>query len=157
MSDGFEFNYGLNYFLDDSGADLDGDTLTNLVEYQLNSNPNNADTDGDLLPDAYEHNHGLDLNFNDALLDPDSDTLTNLEEYQYNTNPHLADTDNDGWDDNQEIAHNTDPLDPDDFPQLEVSIPSFSPFIIITVLGIGTILFIKKTKNKNTHIKLRHY
>ncbi len=146
MSDAYEYNHNLDLLIDDRNSDFDGDGLNNFLEYQIGSRPDLMDTDSDAMPDWWEYHNNLDLNFNDALLDPDSDTLTNLQEFVLNTNPHLADTDGDTWEDNLEIDHGTDPLDPDDFPQLENAIPSFDLYITIVIMGIGTTILIKKYK-----------
>jgi hypothetical protein len=50
-----------------------------------------ADTDGDLMPDLWEEIHGLNReNHADAALDADNDNLTNLGEYIAGTNPNDA-------------------------------------------------------------------
>ncbi len=66
--------------------DPDRDGLTNLQEFQLGTDPNNPDTDGDGLSDGDEVN-------------------------KYHTNPLLADTDGDGIPDGVEIQTGTNPLD----------------------------------------------
>ncbi len=66
--------------------DPDRDGLTNLQEFQLGTDPNNPDTDGDGLNDGDEVN-------------------------KYHTNPLLADTDGDGIPDGVEIQTGTNPLD----------------------------------------------
>lgn len=91
-------------------GDADGDGLSNLLEHQIGTNPNNPDSDGDGLPDGWEHNHGLNPLVNDATADDDGDGLTNAQEYAAGTNPHLADTDGDGIPDGWEIAHGLNPL-----------------------------------------------
>jgi hypothetical protein len=42
MHDMWETTYGLDPSLDDSALDLDGDTYSNLTEYQSGTNPNDA-------------------------------------------------------------------------------------------------------------------
>ncbi|MGE9271397.1 MAG: sulfatase-like hydrolase/transferase [Verrucomicrobiales bacterium] len=76
----------VNGFTDPDG-DRDGDGLTNLEEVNFGTDPNLADTDGDLLGDGAEVNtHGTD--------------------------PLLSDTDGDSNPDGFEIAKETDPNDP---------------------------------------------
>ncbi len=65
--------------------DPDRDGLTNLQEYELGTDPNNPDTDGDGLLDGDEVN-------------------------KYHTNPLLPDTDGDGIPDGVEVQTGTDPL-----------------------------------------------
>ena len=67
--------------------DPDRDGLTNLQEFQLGTNPNNADTDGDGLKDGDEVN-------------------------TYHTNPLLPDSDGDLIPDGVEVQTGTDPLNP---------------------------------------------
>ncbi|MFW3146443.1 MAG: helix-turn-helix domain-containing protein [Thermoplasmatota archaeon] len=74
-----------------------------------------ADTDGDGLPDDWEVQYGFnETDPSDASGDPDSDALTNLEEYNIGTNPKLNDTDSDGMDDGWEVRFGLDPKDPSD-------------------------------------------
>jgi len=47
---------------DDADADPDEDGLTNLEEYQQETDPNNPDTDGDTMPDGQEVERGTDPN-----------------------------------------------------------------------------------------------
>ena len=68
--------------------DYDEDGLDNLEEYENNTNPGSADTDGDGLND-YE------------------------EVKTYNTNPTLYDTDGDGMGDGTEIINSLNPLEKD--------------------------------------------
>ena len=91
--------------------DFDGDTISNLEEiiYQQ-TDPLNADTDGDGMPDGWELLHNLNpLNPLDKLWDFDGDGLSNLNEFLNSTNPFNADTDGDGVSDADEIAQRTDP------------------------------------------------
>ena len=66
--------------------DPDRDGLTNLQEYQLGTDPNKADTDGDGLSDGDEVN-------------------------KYHTSPLIADTDGDGIPDGIEVQTGSNPLD----------------------------------------------
>ncbi len=93
-------------------VDLDGDGLANITEFQLGTDINNLDTDGDGLGD------GLEVNFyrtNPLLVDTDGDGLSDeLEINTYWTDPLAKDTDGDGLDDESEtITYKTDPLSVD--------------------------------------------
>ncbi len=66
-------------------TDTDGDGLTDNEEATIGTNPNNADTDQDLLKDGEEVK-------------------------TYGTDPLKMDTDNDGVDDRSELQNGTDPL-----------------------------------------------
>ena len=56
-------------------CDLDGDGLTNAEELALGTDPNDADTDDDGVPDGFEPNPGADSDGDGIInaLDPDSD------------------------------------------------------------------------------------
>lgn len=60
MPDKWEEENGLNSTRDDSNEDPDEDGLTNLEEYQYNTNPQVADTDGDGFSDKEEVDGGTD-------------------------------------------------------------------------------------------------
>lgn len=75
----------------DGSGDYDTDGLTDLQEYNLGTNPDNTDTDGDGLEDGEEvGTHGTD--------------------------PADPNTDSDRFIDGVEIAQGTDPLDPASYP-----------------------------------------
>ena len=140
MPDGWELTYSLNPLLDDGAPDADGDTLSNVQEYGLGTNPQSADSDADGLNDADEVNlHGTDptdpdsdqdgmydgweldfglnpLDNSDSGLDGDGDTLINVIEFQYGTNPILADTDDEGLTDLQEVCYDTNCSSYDPYP-----------------------------------------
>jgi hypothetical protein len=70
-----------------------------------------ADTDGDGMPDTWEIGFGLDPDDKtDADLDSDGDGLTNVEEHQLGTYPISPDSDGDGLLDLWEIKHGLNPV-----------------------------------------------
>ncbi|MFL0805084.1 MAG: hypothetical protein K6L81_15335 [Agarilytica sp.] len=105
-------------FADDAQQDFESDGLTNLQEFNLNTDPNNPDSDNDGtldgddiaplssqysmdsdfdgMPDTWEINHFLDPITDDALFDWDGDFLTNIQEYNAETNANSSDSDIDG-------------------------------------------------------------
>lgn len=86
--DAFEAANGLDSFSNDAAADLDGDGLSNLEEFQAGTAANNGDTDDDGISDSWELANGLDpLRGNDATLDSDNDGFTNLQEFLADRNP----------------------------------------------------------------------
>ena len=89
MPDNWEEAVGLDWTVDDSSEDPDGDALLNIEEYQNGTDPYTWDTDGDGLSDGNEVNTHL-------------------------TNPTNADTDLGGVNDGAEVQKGTDPLDPAD-------------------------------------------
>jgi hypothetical protein len=54
MADDWEIAYGFNPLLNDANDDPDGDGLTNLEEYEHETDPFNPDSDGDGIPDGQE-------------------------------------------------------------------------------------------------------
>ncbi|MHA1460538.1 MAG: zinc-ribbon domain-containing protein, partial [Promethearchaeota archaeon] len=87
MPDFWEYNNGLELTVNDASLDEDNDELSNLNEYQAQTDPNNPDTDADGLFDG-------------------------LEISTYFTDPLNPDTDGDGYSDGIEVQWGTDPLDP---------------------------------------------
>lgn len=68
--------------ISDSGLDFDNDGLTNLEEFNAQTDPNNADSDNDGMPDGWEVDHGHNPNdASDANQDADGDGISNLNEY----------------------------------------------------------------------------
>ena len=71
-----------------ASTDQDGDGLTYGLEYLINTQPNDWDSDNDQLPDGWEWQYGLDplsaSNNDGAIGDPDGDGFSNLQEYNYN-------------------------------------------------------------------------
>lgn len=71
-----------------AAGDSDGDSLTDLEERRLGTDPYNPDTDGDGLSDGWEVRHGLDpFDPTDAAGDPDGDGVSNLIEFLQGRNP----------------------------------------------------------------------
>ncbi len=95
----------------DAAVDADGDGLTNLREYQLDTEPRGVDSDGDGIPDADEVTRGT------APLNTDSDDDgigDGVEINQIGTSPLIADTDGDGLGDGAEVnVYHTDPRNAD--------------------------------------------
>ena len=100
------------------GTDDDGDTLSNMMEWVLGTDPADNDTDGDGLPDNWEMAHGLDPR-DDGTVNPANGAsgvfqdsgLPNLQAFlagvQAHANATLADFDGDGEDN----ATDADPAD----------------------------------------------
>lgn len=92
------------------GDDFDGDTLTNLQEYQINTNPtvanDPADFDGDGLLDSWETTYFASIFVHDGDDNPDGDAFTNEQEETLGLNPTVFDdandTDQDGLPDDWE-------------------------------------------------------
>ena len=68
-------------------TDDDGDGLTYGLEFIINTQPQDWDSDNDGLPDGWEWQYGLDplspTDINGSVGDPDGDAFTNLNEYLY--------------------------------------------------------------------------
>ena len=91
-------------------ADTDGDSLPDVIECWLGSDPESRDSDQDGLDDFYEFFISLsdvtlaDTDGNgimDGDEDFDGDHLTTLEEYMLGSHPLFADTDGDGLNDHE--------------------------------------------------------
>lgn len=93
---------------DTSGADEDGDGLSNADEVTLGTNPTVADSDGDGLPDADEVNL---YTTNPLNTDSDGDGVSDILEINtHATNPKSTDSDGDGLSDGAEInVHGCNP------------------------------------------------
>lgn len=116
----------------DASLDGDGDGLTNLEEFQAETNPSNPDSDndgygdhfelvngknpadptdatddgdGDGMPDLWEVSYSLNRSSPaDGAGDLDSDGLSNQLEYANGSKPNMADTDQDGLSDYTEVT-----------------------------------------------------
>ena len=113
IPDEWELGNGLDPAANDSDLDPDGDSRSNLTEYNDGTDPNvddwagggvavsnlfyvatapiAKDTDKDGIPDWWETEFGLKLDADDSTADTDEDGLTNLEEYNSGTNPTVND------------------------------------------------------------------
>ena len=102
---------------DSDGQMLVEETIDLVVDVDTDSDGlldiEDADDDGDSIPDDWEEETGLDALEHDARDDDDGDGLNNLEEYEQGTDPRDADTDGDGMSDGWEVEHDLDPLDDD--------------------------------------------
>ncbi len=87
---------GLQLRKADADEDADNDTLTNLTEFNLGTNPLAGDSDENEVGDADE--------------DLDGDGLTNAQEQTLGTNGLAADSDGDGLSDSLELRLGLDPL-----------------------------------------------
>jgi hypothetical protein len=118
LPDGWEIQYaacGLDPLVADSVSDPDADTLSQLQEYLIGTNPCSNDSDSDGMDDGWEAaNACLNPIVNDAAGDADADALSNLGEDTAGTNPCAADTDGDGMPDGYEIQNNLNPLNEGD-------------------------------------------
>lgn len=89
-SDGMADDWENTYFGNtarDGTLDYDNDGLSDLEEYENETNPVNTDTDGDQMPDGWEVRFGLNPLIDDANEDPDGDEYSNIEELQAGTDP----------------------------------------------------------------------
>lgn len=96
MSDSWELQYNLDpaYFWD-KFDDPDQDGLINSLESFLGTEPNDNDSDGDLIPDGWEYLGGLNVTFSDSDRDHDDDQMSNLYEYENGLNPRINDANGD--------------------------------------------------------------
>lgn len=80
MPDGWEVTYSLNPLVNDANDDSDDDGLSNLQEYQNNTNPLLADSDGDGCSDGSEVLGGRNPNLQDPQGDLNLDCTIDLED-----------------------------------------------------------------------------
>lgn len=102
-------------------GDFDKDGATDLQEYQRDSNPTLADTDGDGLSDLVETGTGKFISVNDTgsspkKIDTDGDGRSDKDEVlgKPTSDPNKLDTDGDGFSDGDEITEGTDPNNKED-------------------------------------------
>ena len=73
-------------------VDLDGDFLTDILEEQEGTDPNNPDSDGDKLLDGEEYHAAYGYKTDPRKVDTDSDTVSDWDEiFIYLSNPLIAD------------------------------------------------------------------
>ena len=111
----------------DAARDQDSDGLTNLQEYQLKTQPENADTDDDGATDGAEVNTLLTR---PLVSDTDQDGLSDGREVAATTNPLNADSDSDTYADGLEVARGAD-------PKLAASVPSFTQSVAMIDVNAG--------------------
>jgi hypothetical protein len=121
MRDNYEVHNGLNPLVNDASLDLDGDSLSNLDEYNMGTSANNTDSDSDSMPDFWAFYYSLNPTVDDSELDYDNDDLLNSEEYLLLCDPTDSDCDRDTLEDGYEVhVLGTNPLsqdsDRDSFP-----------------------------------------
>ncbi|MCX6878664.1 MAG: hypothetical protein NTW21_33360 [Verrucomicrobia bacterium] len=115
LADAWEIaNFGsLSNPLGAPGADPDGDSDTNLVEFSHDTNPNSKlsfySSTADTVPDSWKVKFGFALETTGAT-DSDGDGLANVNEFLLNTNPTLIDTDGDGRSDGDEVNGGSGPV-----------------------------------------------
>ncbi|MGC9779912.1 MAG: hypothetical protein HZR80_11765 [Candidatus Heimdallarchaeota archaeon] len=162
IPDGFEAYNQLDPLdSSDKWEDPDQDDLTNFGEYIQKFNkdfggstdPQNPDTDFDLMPDGWEVENDINPLEQNADKDYDFDYLTNYEEYLFGTDPQNPDTDGDGAKDGIEILYNTDPLNPKDNPArnrlIRFIIVLVSAFLLIAGGSFLLVRYIKKRITRN--------
>lgn len=95
--------------------DQDDDGLTDDVEENIGSDPEQPDTDGDGVDDADEVLDGTDPTDPDSHQTPDDDGdgLDKVIEDLIGSDPTEDDTDSDGVSDKEEVVDGTDPTNPD--------------------------------------------
>lgn len=116
-----------------TGPDADRDGISDAAERAIKTNPNNADTDGDGIPDPFEifayrtnalvadsdgdgkpDGMEVDMDAADPQKDTDGDFVPDVaESAAYGSDPSKADTDGDGYGDWLETAWGTSPAQRD--------------------------------------------
>ncbi|NHJ49498.1 MAG: hypothetical protein FK733_17040 [Asgard group archaeon] len=125
------------YITNPLSNDTDQDGLYDLVEVTNGTDgfltdPTNNDTDSDGLDDWNESYYDTDPNDYDS----DNDLLSDGEEINdYNTNPNDEDSDDDGFSDYVEVEFGSDPNDPLDYPQETETSPLYGTIIVFSVIS----------------------
>ncbi|MGK0188277.1 MAG: hypothetical protein ACI9R3_004069 [Verrucomicrobiales bacterium] len=138
MPDAYEKEHGLNPANSaDAAQDADNDGLTNLKEYEIGTDLNKPDTDGDGLNDNVETGTLVWDSADDTGTDPtepdtdgdglndgvESNSETFVNAADTGTDPNKPDSDGDNHTDGSEVASGTDPTDPTIFPEVPVVCP----------------------------------
>ncbi len=131
----------------DANEDPDIDGLTNVQEYENDTDPNDPDTDGDDLPDGWEVINNLDPT-DDGTIDPtmgasgdpDFDGISNLGEFERDTDP--QDPESPGEGDKKESAADAE----------DSSICIFSLVLIVAAIVILMIIIFFYTKLKREQL-----
>ena len=119
LPDWYEIEAGLIVGADDSGLDADGDTLTNLAEYRLGTDPNASDSDLDGWSDGQEVNlEGT----SPRVADSDRDGINDPDEAGLGADPLNADSDGDGATDGLELSSGTSITDPASRPLIDIDL-----------------------------------
>lgn len=91
LFDSYEFTHfgSLQY---SSKDDPDNDSLLNITEFELGTNPSLKDSDQDGMPDSWEVTHNINPLKKNENEDDDNDGITNYEEYLNGTDPTKKDS-----------------------------------------------------------------
>lgn len=144
--------FSWTYVKDAGGAAGDDAAWGDLVERTAGgtgTDPLNADTDDDGMPDGWEVDMGFEPTSGaDGDADADGDLLTNAGEYENQTDPFKQDTDGDGQNDYEEVVvTGMDPLDPLSLLKFESLSPVAGGFELKWLSAAGKVYGILTTTN----------
>ncbi|GAG88079.1 unnamed protein product, partial [marine sediment metagenome] len=148
--------------------DSDSDYMDDQTEVFYGTNPQNDDTDNDMLEDWDEiNNYHTDPTDDDSdddgltdyeevitylsdswVDDTDEDGLSDYDEAKTHfTDPTNYDSDGDGYSDYVEVIHGTDPLDPNDHPPTTITLPpettTLNQTITVTAgIALGSVVLV---------------